>query len=82
MDHWLIDCLSSGDAVLVAAIIYNDCDANCPAHVTLWGPAIRREGRGSALRLAASDAANLALLRQLHGSQELWNQWKQIRKPI
>jgi hypothetical protein len=48
-------------------------------------PAIRREGtqrRGSAHRLAASDAANLALSRQFHSSQEVWNQWKEIRKPI
>lgn len=38
--------------------------------------------RGSGWRLAATDTVDLAFARQTHGSQEVWHQRKEIRKPI
>ena len=49
------------------------------------GPANRREGpqrRDSGRRLAATDGVDLALARQLYGSQDVWRQRKEVRKPI
>src|ERR1039457_5333118 len=49
-----------------------------PASGSAMGPPPLNSGR----RLAAIDGDDLAFARQFQGSQKVWNQRKQIRKPI